>query len=182
MAMFNQYTPAAKNSSPFVWALLPFGYLLTCVFGIWVWLMLGSLFLSFCPAEKIWYGLASGDMKCKFPLWVFVLKDMLGVSFLAFILVSVTAWLAPQYKRTSAYTAAAISSLLGAWYLWHSFNPWVHVLSHRITVGVTFSCILLLTAIFIPKYLRHGLSHRIAVAATFTLILLLIATFFIPIF
>lgn len=153
--MFNQSISASKRRSALVWVLLPFAYLLACVFGIWLWLKTSAFFLSFCPADKIWYGAASGDMKCKFPLWVFVLKDMLGASFLAFILVVVTAWLAPGYKRASAYTAAAISSLLGTWYLWHSFDPWMHVLLHRVTVGVTFSFILALTAVFIPKYLSH---------------------------
>lgn len=144
-------TPERDSVAVGRWIMVPFAYALACLLGVWVWLSLGSLLQSACPSEKIWYGGSSGDAKCHFPLWVFFLKDMFGASLLAASLVLSCAWSAPAAKRTVAFTAAVLSGLVGCWYLWQGFNPWTHVLSHRLATGITFSLALVVVAVLVPR-------------------------------
>jgi Na+/H+ antiporter NhaA len=81
----------------------------------------------------------------------FFLKDMFGSSILAILIVSSCTWWAPASKRAGAFSAALISSLIALAYLSGHFNVWTNVQSHWITVGVTFTLVLFIAALLIPR-------------------------------
>ena len=69
------------------WVLLPFVYIVACVVGVWTWLTLGKFSIARCPLENVWIGAHSGNIKCSWPIEVFFVKDVLGASVLAILIV-----------------------------------------------------------------------------------------------
>ncbi len=58
------------------WCALPFVFIGAACLGIWLWLKFGDMALAPCPPDLVWYGAASGDKKCSWPLSVYLFKDM----------------------------------------------------------------------------------------------------------
>jgi hypothetical protein len=138
------------------WLLFPLVYVLASAIGIWLWLELGSLSIAMCPPEKIWFGGASGNMKCHWPLPVFFVKDIIGASIVATLIVFACAVTAPSHKRLITFSIAAISSAFGAWLLyWPEFNS-PRLLSHRITVFAVFSVVLFLMSALILRRIDNS--------------------------
>ena len=90
-------------------AALPFVFIATVYLGVRLWLKLGDISLAHCPADLVWYGLASGDMKCNWPLPVYLAKDMGGAAFTAALPVLLCAAVAPPADRKAAAGIAAMA-------------------------------------------------------------------------
>jgi hypothetical protein len=129
------------------WIRVPFACLIAFGIGLYIWGQLGVISLENCPPEKVWYGAASLDKKCRWPIEVFFVKDVLGASILGLCIVLACGMSAPTHKKICMFSSSAIFSVLGAWYLWEQFNMWNMVLPHRLAVGLTFTISLFLTAI-----------------------------------
>jgi len=139
------------SGSPVMWVLLPFVWAFVGVVGIWVWISINSYLLTLCPPAMVWYGLASGNQKCRWDLWVFFVRDMFCASFVAFFTVTACAIFAPANKRTVAFTVAGINGFLGVCFISASFKPHMMVGSHRVTVGITFLVALVLAALLVKS-------------------------------
>jgi hypothetical protein len=133
------------------WFLLPIVWVLVDVIGIWVWLSVNSYLVTFCPPEKVRNSVATADQTCDWDLWVFFVRDMSCVSFVAFFTVTACAILAPTNKRSVAFKVAGINGVLGVFLISSHFKPWAMVGSHHVTVGVTFLVALFLTAMLVNR-------------------------------
>lgn len=70
--------------------------------GIWLWLKLGDFSLARCPPDLVWYGGASGDKKCSWPLVVYMAKDIVGAALTGALPVLLCAAVAPVVRRSGA--------------------------------------------------------------------------------
>lgn len=105
-------------SPPLRCAALPFVFIGAIYLGVRLWLQLGDVSLAHCPADLVWYGLASGDQKCSWPLSVYLAKDMGGAAITAVLPVLLCAAVAPPAdKKATACLAAMVISALALLYL-----------------------------------------------------------------
>lgn len=99
-------------------AALPFVFIGAIYLGVRLWLQLGEVSLAHCPADLVWYGLASGDPKCSWPLAVYLAKDMGGAAITAVLPVLLCAAVAPPADRkAAAWLAAMAICVLGLLFL-----------------------------------------------------------------
>lgn len=98
-------------------AALPFTFATALGLGVWLWLRLGDFSLAHCPPERVWYGLASGDRKCNWPLAVYLAKDMIGAALTGALPVLLCAAVAPARKAGVAGMAAALVCALALLFL-----------------------------------------------------------------
>lgn len=150
--------PSAMPGIGWVAMLIP-GFVVSNVAGIYLWLVLGDLSVALCPADRVWQG-ASGNVYCEWPLYVFFVKDMIGASVLAMLVILACNAVVPYFGVAAACLAGMVEALIAAWFLFESYRPWKHILSHRVAVGAVFLVMLLLgvVAIFLweTKNKREG--------------------------
>lgn len=96
-------------SPPLRCAALPFVFIGAIYLGVRLWLKLGEVSLAHCPADLVWYGLASGDKKCGWPLAVYLAKDMGGAAITAVLPVLLCAAVAPPADKKAAACLAAMA-------------------------------------------------------------------------
>jgi hypothetical protein len=90
-------------------AVLPLAFIAAVYLGVRLWLNLGDISLAHCPADLVWYGLASGDKKCSWPLPVYLAKDMGGAAVTAALPVLLCAAVVPPADRKAAACIAAMA-------------------------------------------------------------------------
>ncbi len=111
--------PLRRAAQPFVFAG-------AIGLGIWLWLKLGDFSLARCPPDLVWYGGASGDKKCSWPLVVYLAKDIVGAALTGALPVLLCAAVAPVNKAATARIAAIGTSALALLYMLvstHSLRP-----------------------------------------------------------
>lgn len=134
-------------------AALPFVFAGALGLGIWLWLQLGDFSLAHCPPELVWYGGASGDMKCRWPLAVYLAKDMVGAAITSALPVLLCAAMAPARKATTARIAAIGICALALLYLLggsHDLRP----ASLLTGVGLAFALSPWLAALLVARAAR----------------------------
>ncbi len=132
-------------------AALPFVFIGAICLGVLLWLKLGDVSLAHCPADLVWYGLASGDKKCSWPLPVYLAKDMAGAALTGALPVLLCAAMAPVRKAGVACTAAALVCALALLFLLggsHHLRP----ASLLVGVGVALALSSWLAAGWVMRY------------------------------
>jgi hypothetical protein len=138
--------PLRRAAQPFVFAG-------AIGLGIWLWLKLGDFSLARCPPDLVWYGGASGDKKCSWPLVVYLAKDIVGAALTGALPVLLCAAMAPANKVTTARIAAIGTSALALLYMLvstHSLRPAALV----VAVGVTSAASPWLAALLVAQAVR----------------------------
>lgn len=127
------------------------GFLISNAVGIYFWLVLGDLSVWMCPSDGVWHGV-SGNTYCRWPLYVFFAKDMVGASVLAILVILVCNAVVPSFKIAAAFLAGIMEALVAIWFLFESYNPLKHILLHRVVVSVAFLVALLFGVIAISLW------------------------------
>lgn len=113
--------PLRRAAQPFVFAG-------AIGLGIWLWLKLGDFSLARCPPDLVWYGGASGDKKCSWPLVVYLAKDLVGAALTGALPVLLCAAVAPMNKATAARISLRPAGLVVAVGLTSAASPWLAAL------------------------------------------------------
>lgn len=138
-------------------AAQPFVFAGAISLGIWLWLKLGDISVAHCPPELVWYGGASGDKKCSWPLVVYLAKDIVGAALTGALPVLLCAAMAPANKVTTACIAAIGIGALALLYMLvstHSLRPAGLV----VAVGAASAASPWLAALLVAQAMRP--SHR----------------------
>ena len=143
----------SKRLRSTTWFLLPVAYVAACILGIKMWLMLGSYLVVHCPPDKVWVGLASGNTKCSWPSYVFLIKDGIGATFLAISIIVACACVIAKEDTWMIFPTAMVSAAIGILYTLEPSQS-ARTLSHRIFVGAIFAAALVATATFV-EWLRN---------------------------
>lgn len=103
--------PLRRLAQPFVFAS-------AIGLGIWLWLKLGDFSLARCPPDLVWYGGASSDKKCSWPLVVYLTKDIVGAALTGALPVLLCAAVAPVNKATTHASPPSVPAP------WHCCTCW----------------------------------------------------------
>jgi hypothetical protein len=95
-------------------------------------------------------------MKCRRPLWVYVVKDGLGAAILASIIVTLCRGTMPSNKTVWSYFPAGFTAFIGGLYLQGRFNPWMHIVLHQFITWLVFTTFLFLTCAALAWWDRRG--------------------------
>jgi hypothetical protein len=123
------------------WLTLPFVYMAAMLLGVTIWSALSADVVRLCAPENLWQGGASFALKCRWPLWVYLVKDGCGAAILALCLIALTRIAIPTNKTVWSYFIALVTVPVSAMYLQTRFNA-SNIAVHYFFIWVVFTAAL----------------------------------------
>lgn len=154
-------TQPSSTASALRWLALPLAYIGAMLLGVTIWSAISADVVRLCAPENLWQGGASGAIKCRWPLWVYFVKDGCGAAILAFCLIAITRMTTPANKTLMSYLIALITAPVGAMYLQTRFNSSTNIASHYFFVWWVFT-VALFGSCALLAMLDRGLSETLA--------------------